>query len=243
MRTRGSTNDRLSHGLTSRKTRKLLNIPTSSNEKSTIGCSHWCCDVARTTEPCALTAGVQHNARPCHRLPLGPPRSNSRATSRPRPSSHASSSAGYMFALTRSVSPAIPSCTAAASARARLDSFGWMKMLSGLDLDRGRDGPSDGREGGYTGLGSGPKASSCEERRRGSLSTEWFSELNGHALKNCADIIEKRTYSWCRAGTYSTYSMMNCPTVRVVIAIIISLNVLVYQNQHTRGPYGLLTRS
>lgn len=62
-------------------------------------------------------------------------RINSLAISFPFPTSQANAAA--VFPLTRSVSPVRPSCRAAASARARFDSVGWMKISVGFDFDRG----------------------------------------------------------------------------------------------------------
>lgn len=61
------------------------------------------------------------------------------ARSLPSPIFHAASpSAECMLPFTSSVSPPRPICSAAASARARFDSFGCIKMLAGLDFERGR---------------------------------------------------------------------------------------------------------
>lgn len=66
------------------------------------------------------------------------PASIARTWSFPVPASQADSSLLHRWLLTRSVSPPRPSSKAAASARAILDSVGWMKMPSGFDLDLGR---------------------------------------------------------------------------------------------------------
>lgn len=61
------------------------------------------------------------------------------ARSLPSPIFHAASpSVECMLPFTSSVSPVIPSCKAAASARARFDSFGCIKILVGFDFERGR---------------------------------------------------------------------------------------------------------
>ena len=66
-----------------------------------------------------------------------PPMSIERATSRPLPSSHSAGAWALMLA-TRSVLPETsPRLIARASARAMLDCVGWMKIPSGLDLERG----------------------------------------------------------------------------------------------------------
>ena len=68
--------------------------------------------------------------------------------------------------------PERPSCIASASARAMFDSAGWMKMPSGLDLDRGRVPVAEVTDSRATKVEAGEdEGSGCAEERYGSEET------------------------------------------------------------------------
>ncbi len=74
----------------------------------------------------------------CECSDLAGPASICLAMSLPFPVSQAGVSRRWEWLVTRSVSPPRPNSRATASARAILDSAGWMKISSGFDLDLGR---------------------------------------------------------------------------------------------------------